>query len=207
MPFMQRQKDVHFLVVGDGDITGSMKEKGRGMGVNERMYFTGILRGKEKIDAYHAMDIFVFASKSETQGIVLNEAMASGVPVIGLDAPGVREVIEDGTNGYLIVDEDKKSFSRGLDRFYNLESNQKESFRNKARIAAGMFDYSQSIQKTLNLYQENIDKRGMKKNADNSMWTTAKRAIKREMEIISNVVTSASVALNIKKDQNESEKG
>jgi len=206
MPFMKQQKDVHFLVVGDGDIAGVMKEKARSMGVSERMHFTGILKGKEKIDAYHAMDVFVFASKSETQGIVLNEAMASGVPIIGLDAPGVREVIQDGVNGYLIFEEDKILFSEKLEQLYNMEKSQKESFRNNARATAGDFDYKKSVQKTLDLYQKVIDKKHINKDADKSMWETSKRAIKREMEIISNVVKSAGVALNIKKDENESKR-
>jgi hypothetical protein len=48
------------------------------------------------------MNLFAFASQTETQGMVLTEAMAAGVPVIALDAPGAREVISHGANGILL---------------------------------------------------------------------------------------------------------
>jgi len=201
IPFMKQRNDVLFLIVGDGDIAGNLKEKMRSGGIIERAYFTGILKGQDKIDAYQAMDVFVFASKSETQGMVLNEAMASGVPVIGLDAPGVREVVEDGVNGYLILEEDQILFSKKLDEFYNIEDSLKESFRKSARAAADKFDYRKSVQKTLDLYKKAIDDKHMNKHAHKSMWETAKRSIKKEMEIMSNVVKSAGAALTIKKDE------
>ena len=66
-------------------------------------------------DAYHAMDIFAFASKSETQGMVLTEAMAAGLPVIALDAPGAREVVEEGANGRLLAeDASAEDFSQSI---------------------------------------------------------------------------------------------
>jgi 1,2-diacylglycerol 3-alpha-glucosyltransferase len=72
------------------------------------------LRGKELVDAYHAMDVFTFASHTETQGMVVAEAMAAGVPVVALDALGVREVVEDGINGRLLPSEDIEAFSSAL---------------------------------------------------------------------------------------------
>ena len=48
------------------------------------------------------MDVFAFASRSETQGMVVAEAMAAGVPVVALNASGVREVVRDGENGFLL---------------------------------------------------------------------------------------------------------
>lgn len=201
MPLMKDRKDVHFLVVGDGDAAAAMKEKARFAGLSERIHFTGILKGEEKIDAYHAMDVFVFASKSETQGLVLNEAMAAGVPVIGLDAPGVREVIEDGVNGYLVPEEDKMLFSEKLDKFHSMGKGQKGSFGDKARKTAAEFDYKKSVKKTLDLYYRVINEKHMSKDADMSIWENSRRSIKKEMEILSNVVKSAGVALNIKKDE------
>lgn len=54
------------------------------------------------IDLYEQADIFIFASTSETQGLVLIEAMAQGTPVIALEGPGQRDLIENGINGFLI---------------------------------------------------------------------------------------------------------
>jgi len=201
--FMKKNKDVHFLVVGDGDLSKELKVRMRSSGVAYRVHFAGILKGGDKINAYNAMDIFVFASKSETQGLVLAEAMASGVPVIAVDAPGVREVVEDGANGYLLTGEDKKLFSEKLDKFYNMNITEREALKNNAKATAEKFDYKKSIQKTLDLYGNVVDARHKHKNTDKSAWASSKRSIKKEMEIISNMVRSAGAALNIKKDKNE----
>ena len=72
-------------------------------------------RGKELVDAYHAMDVFAFASQSETQGLVVTEAMAAGIPVVAVDAPGVREVVKDGVNGRLIINENIEDFVASLE--------------------------------------------------------------------------------------------
>lgn len=52
-------------------------------------------------DIYYQSDLFIFASKTDTQGIVLAEAMASGCPIVSLDGPGQRDIIIDGFNGFL----------------------------------------------------------------------------------------------------------
>jgi 1,2-diacylglycerol 3-alpha-glucosyltransferase len=49
------------------------------------------------------MDVVAFASKSETQGMVLTEAMAAGVPIVVLDAPGAREVVVDQRNDGVLL--------------------------------------------------------------------------------------------------------
>jgi glycosyltransferase involved in cell wall biosynthesis len=70
---------------------------------------------KEKlIIQYHKADLFLFASTTETQGMVLAEAMASGLPVVAVNAPGSRDIIENGVNGFLVEtrDEMKKSIER-----------------------------------------------------------------------------------------------
>jgi glycosyltransferase involved in cell wall biosynthesis len=60
------------------------------------------------------MDVFAFASQTETQGLVLAEAMAAGVPVVAVDAPGVREVVDDCVNGRLLPCEDLEAFVSAL---------------------------------------------------------------------------------------------
>jgi glycosyltransferase involved in cell wall biosynthesis len=57
--------------------------------------------GQDLIDAYAAMDVFAFSSQSETQGMVLAEAMAAGTPAVALDGPGVREIV-NSKNGVLL---------------------------------------------------------------------------------------------------------
>jgi glycosyltransferase involved in cell wall biosynthesis len=100
---LQRCRDAVFLLVGDGPSRRTMVETFEAEGLADRLWRPGILDGRDLADAYRAMNLFVFASRSETQGMVLTEAMAAGVPVIALDAPGVREVVADGENGRLLA--------------------------------------------------------------------------------------------------------
>ncbi|MDY6824960.1 MAG: glycosyltransferase [Thermodesulfobacteriota bacterium] len=91
-----------FLVVGDGPSKKEMQQIFDTENVGSRAIFAGKKAGNDLRNAYKAMDLFVFSSKSETQGMVLAEAMASGLPVVALDASGAREVVKDGKNGRLL---------------------------------------------------------------------------------------------------------
>ena len=112
--FLKKEPKAHFLIGGTGPSEESIKEIMTQEGVTDRLHLAGMLKGKDLVNAYHAMDVFVFASQSETQGLVVTEAMAAGIPVVAVDAPGVREVVKDGVNGRLLVNESIEDFVAGL---------------------------------------------------------------------------------------------
>jgi glycosyltransferase involved in cell wall biosynthesis len=93
--FLKSQPAAHFLVVGKGPSEEVIQQIILQEGLQDRFHMAGVLKGDDLINAYHAMDVFVFASQSETQGLVLTEAMAAGIPVVAVDAPGVREVVKE----------------------------------------------------------------------------------------------------------------
>ena len=101
--FMRGNSGAHFLVIGSGPSEAAIRELLARSGVVERLHIAGILQQQQLADALHAMDVFAFASTSETQGMVLTEAMAAGLPVVALDAPGAREVVRDMHNGRLLT--------------------------------------------------------------------------------------------------------
>lgn len=106
------------LIVGSGPSQEQIERIFRDRGVGERLYMAGKRAGQELADAYAAMDLFVFASKTETQGMVLAEAMAAGKPVIALDAPGVREVVHSDEVGRLLDgDADAEVFAEAIAQF------------------------------------------------------------------------------------------
>jgi 1,2-diacylglycerol 3-alpha-glucosyltransferase len=90
-----------FLVVGNGDHRSEMERILSERALPGQFLFTGCLTGGDLADAYAAMDVFAFSSQSETQGMVIAEALAAGNPVLALDGPGVREVVEE-RNGILL---------------------------------------------------------------------------------------------------------
>jgi glycosyltransferase involved in cell wall biosynthesis len=96
--FLAGAPAARFLVVGDGPAAGALAAAAG----NGRVLATGRCGGRALREAYRAMDLFVFASRTETQGMVLAEAMAAGLPVVALDAPAVRELVRPGINGELL---------------------------------------------------------------------------------------------------------
>jgi len=105
------------MVVGSGPSADEMESLCRRRNVADRVHLVGVKKGQELVDSYHAMDVFAFASTSETQGMVLTEAMAAGVPVVAIDAPGAREVVRDGVNGRLLPSQNARSFTQALEWF------------------------------------------------------------------------------------------
>jgi len=94
-----KDNDAHFLLAGKGPSEENVKKIFEAAGAGERLHLAGVVKGQDLIDCYHAMDVFAFSSQSETQGLVITEAMAAGLPVVAVDAPGVREVVADKLTG------------------------------------------------------------------------------------------------------------
>ncbi len=154
--FLKRNHKAHFLVVGRGPSEREMKKMFRAWGVLSRVHFAGVQKGKALVAAYHAMNVFAFASKSETQGIVIAEAMAAGLPVVGLDAPGVREVVQDKKNGRLLMEESRKRFSAALDWCVSRTGPQWASIRKEALETAKTFSVDVCAEKALKVYSRVI---------------------------------------------------
>lgn len=102
---LQQNTKAYFIFVGEGEAKNPGLEKLRQEGVEDRVVSCGNLHGQEVANAYAAMDLFLFGSKTDTQGLVLAEAMAARTPVVALDAPGARDCIVDGESGVLVDSE------------------------------------------------------------------------------------------------------
>ena len=106
--------EVLFVIAGEGPARPSLERAvaKRGLGANVR--FVGYLERRTELPScYCAADAFVFASKTETQGLVLLEAMALGVPVVGLAEMGTKDVLKEGA-GCRIAPDDVAGFTRVL---------------------------------------------------------------------------------------------
>jgi 1,2-diacylglycerol 3-alpha-glucosyltransferase len=113
--FLQTEEKACFLVIGSGPSESDIAAIIAREGLTARLAMAGRQSGKALRDGYRAMDVFGFASQSETQGMVLTEALAAGVPVVALDGSGVREVVQDGVNGRLLpADTPVQDFARAL---------------------------------------------------------------------------------------------
>lgn len=89
------------VLVGGGPEEEELRTEAGRLGIGEKVIFTGTLPPEEVANCYAGSDIFVFSSVSETQGIVIAEAKAAGLPVVAVGAYGVSEMVEHGMDGYL----------------------------------------------------------------------------------------------------------
>jgi 1,2-diacylglycerol 3-alpha-glucosyltransferase len=103
--------DVLLVIAGEGPARQSLESTVVELGLLQNLLFVGYLsRDGALEDCYCAGNAFVFASRTETQGLVLLEAMALGVPVVSTAAMGTKEVLEGGA-GCLIADDDEADFA------------------------------------------------------------------------------------------------
>lgn len=90
------------LVVGDGPYRVACIERVRAAGIGNQVRFVGYIP-RSQVDLYYeASDIFVFASQTETQGLVIGEAMTFGLPSVVVAGGGAGSAIVDGENGFLV---------------------------------------------------------------------------------------------------------
>jgi glycosyltransferase involved in cell wall biosynthesis len=150
--FVVNNPAAHFLVVGTGPSTEAMQETFRQSDLEQKLHFVGTLQQQELADALHAMDLFAFASFSETQGMVLTEAMAAGLPVVAIDAAGVREVVRDRKNGRLLDDESVATFSAALQWVKERTPQQRYALQQSALATANDFSMPRSADTALNCY-------------------------------------------------------
>ena len=103
--------EVLLLVAGEGPARRGLERQARSLGLTDNTFFVGYLDREGPLeDCYCAGDAFIFASNTETQGLVLLEALALGVPVVSTAVMGTKEVLVEG-RGCLIAEEDEQDFA------------------------------------------------------------------------------------------------
>lgn len=103
--------DVLFVIAGEGPAQESLRAETRRLGLEDNVQFIGYLdRQTELRDCYRCADLFVFSSRTETQGLVLLEAMAQGVPLVSTAEMGAKSVLCEGF-GVHIASEDVEEFA------------------------------------------------------------------------------------------------
>jgi 1,2-diacylglycerol 3-alpha-glucosyltransferase len=103
--------DVLFLICGEGPARADLQRRVRSLGLDAHVMFIGYLdRETELLDCYRAADIFIFGSCTETQGLVLLEAMALGVPIVSTAVMGTIDILS-ANRGALVASEEVGDFA------------------------------------------------------------------------------------------------
>lgn len=94
--------ELRLVVIGSGPMQSEVARRADDAGLGDRVHLTGALPRRDALATLAACDIFAFASRTETQGLVLAEALAAGLPTVAVDGPGVRDSVRDGIDGHVI---------------------------------------------------------------------------------------------------------
>lgn len=92
--------ELELVIVGDGPHREALEAHAARLSSVERIHFAGMAAPEEVADYYHLGDVFLCASRSETQGLTYIEALSSGLPVIGRSDDCIDGIVVDGVNGY-----------------------------------------------------------------------------------------------------------
>lgn len=109
---LQAHPDVSLAIVGDGPARAELEQRF----ASRNVVFTGFLRGDELAAAFASADIFVQPSLTETLGFVTLEAMSSGLPVVGMRAGGITDLVEEDAQGWLVDPAEPGAFAAAVGR-------------------------------------------------------------------------------------------
>lgn len=141
-------RPVHLVLVGDGAYSPKTQAS-----APRDVTFTGYLEGRALSEAYSSADVFVFPSRVETLGNVVLEALASGLPVVGVSEGGTVENVHDGVNGVLCEPGDPGAFADGILRLVS-DSDLRQRLSRNARAWAEERSWDAAFEPLIRSYEE-----------------------------------------------------
>lgn len=152
----QRNPHCALFLVGEGPLREELRTWVEERGISPRVIFTGLIPYEEMPGYMTMADVFATASISEVHPLTVIEAMAAGLPVIGIQSPGVGDTVVDGITGLLCPQLEQTQFSQAMidlvvDRERRLE------LGTQARRASEQYAIERSVQEMLKRYERVID--------------------------------------------------
>ncbi|MCA9364502.1 MAG: glycosyltransferase [Candidatus Moranbacteria bacterium] len=160
---LQQQKDTIFLLIGGGPLLDDIRRKAKEMNVQKQVFFAGEVKREEMKHYYATADIFVYASKSETQGMVISEAMYMNVPVVAIKATGIVDLVEDGKTGLLLTSQENDEFEKAILKLIQNKELRKQYAQASGKSAREVFTAQAQGEKMLALYEQVIERKKREK--------------------------------------------
>jgi len=143
--------DTEITFLGDGSTKNDLMNYAKSLNIGDKVHFKGKVNNVE--DFLNESSIYLHTALSEPFGLVLVEAMASGLPVISLDGGGNKDLIVNGKNGYLIQENEPNIFTEKITELWNNKSLLKQQSV-YAKEFSKKFDIKQYCDKLIQLYTE-----------------------------------------------------
>ena len=140
-------------LVGQGKEGEALRRLAERLPTGDRIHFAGVREHARLVPWYQAADLFVFASETETQGLVLAEAAACGLPAVAVTAPGCDEVVRDGESGILTKGDPASLAEAAIGLLLDDERRTAMGARSR-QIAEREFGIERQITRTLEVYAQ-----------------------------------------------------
>jgi len=150
---LEHHPDTKLLIVGDGPYSEELKELAESVGVRQNIVFTGMLDRAKTFACFKASNVFCFASLTDTQGLVLNEAAIVSKPIVFLD-PEISPLAEDKVTG-ILAKNTTTSFAAACNKLLN-DKNKATAYGKKAKQIAMTITIDKQAKKLLKIYSDII---------------------------------------------------
>jgi glycosyltransferase involved in cell wall biosynthesis len=154
----KRLPQARLQIVGDGDYRGALERQVARLRLSDRVQFLGFIGAQEKVRRLQQAWVAVCPSLKEGWGLTNIEANACGTAVVGADVPGLRDSVQEGTNGYLYPYGDVSALE---DRLFRLltEGAERARLEQGALAWSQRFDWDQAAAQLGTLIDSEIDRR------------------------------------------------
>lgn len=158
---LDKVPEANLVIVGDGTDRRHLQDLVRALGIEKSVKFPGRIYPPDIMEIYRAATVFATASETETQGIVLIEAAATGLPLVAVDAGAVRELCQNRKNGILCQPGDVSEITRGLVKILKNEEMRKRYGEYSLEVAK-KHDLNRTLKRFEEIYEEAIILKGKK---------------------------------------------
>lgn len=145
---------LRLLLIGGGPAEGTLRERATAPDLAGRVAFSGRLPRTEALALARGADLFAFASRTETQGLVLAEALAAGLPIVARQGPGVEDAVRDGVDGIVVPDagDDPRPLADAIARMAS-DAARRGTMAAAAADGASRFDLRARVSEMVALYE------------------------------------------------------
>ena len=155
--------DMRLLLVGGGPSEAALRDRATRPDLAGRLHLSGQLPRHEAISLIRGADMFAFASRTETQGLVLAEALAAGLPVVALEGPAVRDSVRDGVDGVIVPGEpaaDRAARLAAAIGSLAADHERRAALAAAAGSGADRFEAARRVEEMVALYHEVLERPG-----------------------------------------------
>jgi 1,2-diacylglycerol 3-alpha-glucosyltransferase len=152
---VKKEPKAHLIIVGTGPEMDFLKNLSRDLGISTNIHFAGLIQPKDMPFVYNGADMFIFSSTTETQGLVVLEAMAAGLPIVTVNDEALMETLENNVDG-VIVEKNESKFAEEVLKLLKDESERKRLGVNARKKAVAIS--KSSVEKLEKVYRDLLAK-------------------------------------------------